>query len=102
MRFAITNMATSGALPRSGDTGDGRDILVDMRELRMCFESLDIPSAGGEGLLLKRNVEKKMEVMRQSVEKVENAAYGLIIRGRERPKGWMPDLSEKLEATEDY
>ena len=34
-----------------------------------------------------------MEVMRQSVEKVEGAVYGLVVRGSERPKGWVPDLS---------
>ena len=36
--------------------------------------------------------EDKMDVMQTSVEKVEKALYGLVIRGRERPKGWMPDL----------
>ncbi len=29
--------------------------------------------------------------MRASVEKVEKALYGLIVRGAERPKGWLPD-----------
>jgi predicted translin family RNA/ssDNA-binding protein len=89
MRYAITTIATTGALPKSGD----RDILVDLRSVRACFEALDTTSCAGTGL--GKDVEKKMEVMRQSVEKVETAVYGLIIRGRERPKGWVPDLKEE-------
>ncbi|KAL9607173.1 MAG: hypothetical protein Q9167_007885 [Letrouitia subvulpina] len=106
MRFAITSMATSGSLPRSVDGGSGRDVLADMRLLRTCFESLDTSSAEANWSPLKRDMEKKIDVMRQSVEKVETAAYSLIIRGRERPKGWVPDLSEGQdrgkEAMEPY
>lgn len=106
MRFAITSMATSGSLPRGAEGGSGRDVLADMRSLRTCFESLDTSSTGASGSPLNWDVEKKMDVMRQSVEKVETAAYGLIIRGRERPKGWVPDLSEGQdrgrEAMESY
>lgn len=50
-----------------------------MRSLRAGFEGLD-----GAG----RRAEKKMDVMRSCVEKVEGAVYGMIVRGRERPKGW--------------
>lgn len=113
MRFAITSMATHGSLPRGppkasieqgGDGGghqeegnaedeeDGRDILTDLRSLRSCFESLDTTSCGKDWTPLKRDVGKKMEVMRNCVEKVEGAMYGMIVRGRERPKGWVPDL----------
>ncbi len=41
---------------------------------------------------LKKDVDQKMQVMRQSVEKVEGAVYGFVVRGTERPKGWVPDL----------
>ena len=97
MRFAITSMATTGALPRGappegGDDGEGREILTDLRSLRTCLESLYTTSRGTDFISLKRDVEKKMEVMRTCVEKVEIAVYGMIIRGRERPKGWVPDL----------
>ena len=96
MRFAITTMATTGALPRGMifDGMLGRDVLTDLRGLRTCFESLDTMAAGGN-TFLKRDIDKKMEVMRTCVEKVENAMYGMIIRGRERPKGWVPDLDEE-------
>lgn len=108
MRFAVTAMATSGALPggesrpapaasaeQKEDAMDvdkpaqtpRRNVLEDMRELRTQLESLDIGDRK-----FSDDVDKKMGVMRNCVEKVENALYGLIIRGRERPKGWMPDL----------
>ncbi len=99
MRFAITTMATNGCLPGSTTESEGSNpgvpesnILSDLRSLRTFFEGLDTTSAMSGGAALGRDVEKKMEVMKTCVEKVENAAYGMIIRGRERPKGWMPDL----------
>jgi hypothetical protein len=95
MRFAITTMATTGTLPgsESGEnSAEERDILMDLRLLRTAFEALDTTSCGGTGL--GKDVEKKMEVMKTCVEKVETAVYGMIIRGRERPKGWVPDLAD--------
>jgi hypothetical protein len=95
MRFAITTMATTGTLPGSKageDSTDERDILMDLRLLQTCFQALDTTSCGGTGL--GKDVEKKMEVMKTCVEKVETAVYGMIIRGRERPKGWVPDLAD--------
>lgn len=91
MRFAITCMATSGSLPGSGgDRGNDNSILVDLQSLRALFERLDVPNKAS----ISRDAEKKMDVMKTCVEKVETAAYGMIIRGRERPKGWMPDISQ--------
>lgn len=86
MRFAITNTASNGALPGSNNT----TILSDLQSLRSYFERLAI----GNNNLLAKEYDQKMKTMRTSVEKVENAAYGLIVRGSERPKGWMPDLPE--------
>jgi hypothetical protein len=100
MRFAITTMATTGSLPGSQDGAGGRDILVDLRSLRTSFQALDTTSCGGTGL--GKDVEKKMEVMKTCVEKVETAVYGLIIRGRERPKGWVPDLADDRAPVESY
>jgi hypothetical protein len=124
MRFAITAMATSGELPSpasesqddnpsaakvsrsegeaggdamevdaaagAGTATSNRNILTDLRQLRSALESLNTSGTGPFG----KEADKKAEVMRQSVEKVERALYGLIVRGAERPKGWMPDLSE--------
>ncbi len=53
---------------------------------------------------LYRDTEQKMQVMRQSVEKVEGAVYGLVVRGSERPKGWVPELGGggEREAVESF
>lgn len=106
MRFAITTMATTGALPHGKPSVEGerkgRDILTDLRQLRTRFESLDTVSLG-KNSPLKRVIDKKMEVMKTCVEKVEGAMYGMIIRGRERPKGWVPDLgTEEKREVESY
>ena len=103
MRFAITTMATTGTLPGSkneGDSTESRDILGDLRELRTKFQALDTASCGGTGL--GKDVEKKTEVMKTCVEKVETAVYGMIIRGRERPKGWVPDITDTRAPVESY
>lgn len=103
MRFAITTMATTGSLPGSKndeDPAQDRDILVDLRSLRTSFEALDTASCGGTGL--GKDVEKKMEVMKTCVGKVETAVYGMIIRGRERPKGWVPDLADDRAPVESF
>lgn len=102
MRFAITTMATNGTLPRGTTSSDGRDILTDLRALRVLFEDLNTSSGNnGAGMSpLKREAEKKAEVMRTCVEKVERAVYGMIIRGRERPKGWVPDLGAEERGRE--
>ncbi|KAG0645445.1 Translin-associated factor X [Hyphodiscus hymeniophilus] len=100
MRFAITTMATTGSLPRSKGSDGERDVLMDLRSLRTSFEALNTTSCGGTGL--GKDVEKKMEVMKTCVEKVETAVYGMIIRGRERPKGWVPDLGNDRGAVESY
>jgi hypothetical protein len=104
MRFAITTMATTGSLPGSKDgelSEEGqRTIIMDLRLLRSRFEALDTTSCGGTGL--GKDVEKKMEVMKTCVEKVETAVYGMIVRGRERPKGWIPGLSEDRAPVESY
>ena len=101
MRFAIITMATTGSLPGSKNTnGMQRDILIDLRSLRTSFQALDTTSCGGTGL--GKDVEKKMEVMKTCVEKVETAVYGMIIRGRERPKGWVPDLADERAPVESH
>ncbi|OJD15849.1 hypothetical protein AJ78_03946 [Emergomyces pasteurianus Ep9510] len=100
MRFAITTMAAGSTInmPVDGANGEGSDdqgnggragILIDLQQLRAMFESINVP----RGHNLNRDFGKKLEVMQSSVEKVERAAYGLLVRGSERPGGWMPDLS---------
>ncbi|RDL33602.1 Translin-associated protein X [Venustampulla echinocandica] len=100
MRFAITTIATTGALPGTQSSSGEHNVLEDLRALRTSFEALDTTSCGGTGL--GKDVGKKMEVMKTCVEKVETAVYGLTIRGSERPKGWIPDLGDQAVAVESY
>ncbi|KKY17980.1 putative translin-associated factor [Phaeomoniella chlamydospora] len=90
MRFAITIIATAGQVPVA--EGSKSTILADMQRLRTMLEGLEIHS----GLPLNRDWEMKMKTMRISVEKVENSVYEVIVRGKERPKGWVPDLKASV------
>ncbi|EFY84775.1 translin-associated protein X [Metarhizium acridum CQMa 102] len=86
MRFATVTTAQNGEMP-SGE--DGRNILGDIQELGCAFEMLrEVPT---------RDYRSKMEAMRQSVRKVEKLGYGLVVRGSERPKGWVPDMKDDVE-----
>ncbi|EXJ75973.1 uncharacterized protein A1O5_00481 [Cladophialophora psammophila CBS 110553] len=107
MRFAITYMATNGQLPggsRGAQSSQKSSILTDMQDLRAAFEGLD----AGKVSSLSRDFENKLKTTRQSVEKVENGVYQMIVRGKERPKGWKPDTSSEDtgrgsgEAVESY
>ncbi|KAK6347314.1 hypothetical protein TWF696_007385 [Orbilia brochopaga] len=102
MRFAITSIATTPLaqlLPSTvadasssdaKNTGGGKStpqtLLQDLRVLRMAFESLGLGNTP-----FGREAEKKLEVTRQSVGKVEYAFYGMVVRGSERPEGWVAD-----------
>ena len=118
MRFAITQIATGNLLPRNEDSTEAQSddkaqkgsysqigIVTDLRELRAHFEALDTKGNGASPSFA-RDIEKKMETMQTSVEKVEKAVYSLIIRGKERPKGWIPsptdDASAAIEPMEAY
>jgi len=109
MRFAITAMATTGSLPSSSRRNDGdvdmgdtetvssqqnsqRTALSDIREINDRLQALDVEY----GSRFHRDAESKAKVLQQSVEKVERALYGLVVRGSERPKGWMPDVREDV------
>lgn len=94
MRFSITAIATIGILPapKSASSSSGRQtILTDLRDMRTAFEALDVTSCGNQGL--GRDFEKKMDVMGQSVEKVEKAACELAIKRSDKPNGWVPGVS---------
>lgn len=130
MRFSVTSMATNGKLPAgqsnpnkrakqepsSEDASDKMDIdeqaptpqeahkprtvLDDLRAIRLLLEMFDAP--GGSKFAHELEV-KKMPVMRECVDKVEKALYGLTVRGSERPKGWMPDMGgDRRAEVESY
>lgn len=89
MRFAITSMATSSESVDGSVRGEERSIIGDLRLLRSAFEGLDTTMCEGPGL--GKDVEGKMKVMKTCVEKVEYSCYSKIVRGSERPSGWVPD-----------
>lgn len=72
-----------------------RTVLDDLRAIRLQLEMFDAP--GGSKFSHELDT-KKMPVMRECVDKVEKALYGLTVRGSERPKGWMPDMSTSRAA----
>lgn len=84
MRFATTSTALTGKMAGAEDE---RTIVEDMHELGSFFEML--PMKAGD----RKQWEKKLDVMRQSVRKVERLGYDRMIRGSERPQGWVPDLT---------
>ncbi|PYI05629.1 Translin [Aspergillus sclerotiicarbonarius CBS 121057] len=98
MRFAVTALSAGNADTSTGgeEGGEGavglgeehRGIVVDLRDMRSGFEGLSVPRRH----VMFKDMGKKVDVMQGSVEKVERAAYGILVRGRERPKGWRPDL----------
>ncbi|KAL8365353.1 hypothetical protein RB595_004248 [Gaeumannomyces hyphopodioides] len=97
MRFATTTAAFNGELAASSakpaaapdggaDEERRRTILADMQELGTLFQML--PQRHD------KTYQIKMSTLRQSVGKVEALGYELKVRGSERPKGWMPDMTD--------
>ncbi|KAH6900523.1 Translin [Thelonectria olida] len=82
MRFATVTTAQTGELPGH----EGRTILSDMQELGCAFAMLPAPPT--------KDFRGKMGVAKESVKKVERLGYGLVVRGSERPKGWVPDMRD--------
>ncbi|KAJ5720239.1 uncharacterized protein N7483_008173 [Penicillium malachiteum] len=108
MRFAVMALSSGNATQKQASEADGSTdgtkklpylsdtqsgIVVDLRTMRAEFEALSVPRRSN----MLRDLVKKVEVMQNSVEKVERAAYGILVRGSERPSGWMPDLSAGVE-----
>ena len=102
MRFAVTGLSQPqhqdnlNGEGKEKEQGGGRKlppsqagIVVDLRAMRAAFEMLTVPRRHS----MFRDMDKKVDVMQNSVEKVERAAYGILVRGSERPAGWMPDFS---------
>ena len=92
MRFSITYMATNGKLP--GGESLETSVLADMQAMRGLLEGMN---ARGHKEL--KDFDNKLRVTRQSVEKVENSVYSMLVRGSERPKGWRPDAGESRRET---
>jgi hypothetical protein len=83
------------ALPAASESQKPRTVLDDLRAIRLQLEMFEAP---GGAKFASELETKKMPVMRECVDKVEKALYGLTVRGSERPKGWMPDVSSDRRA----
>ncbi|KAJ5464428.1 uncharacterized protein N7458_000114 [Penicillium daleae] len=92
MRFAVTALSSGKVTPTDAAKAG---VLVDLRAIRARCEALSVP--GRHRAFMYKDLAKKKEVMQNSVEKVERAAYGILVRGSERPSGWTPDLSAPVE-----
>jgi predicted translin family RNA/ssDNA-binding protein len=103
MRFAVLQLSSGNAATQNAqDSAEPQPpslsatqagIVVDLRAMRARFEALSV----ARKYHMLRDLQKKVEVMQSSVEKVERAAYGILVRGSERPSGWTPDLSVPME-----
>ncbi|RDA93243.1 hypothetical protein CP533_6486 [Ophiocordyceps camponoti-saundersi (nom. inval.)] len=96
-REAVLPTTTSLRTRHHDGQGDGerkesqsRPVLRDLQELACTFEALP-PAASA------KDWYSKLEAMRQSVRKVEDLGYGLVVRGSERPAGWLPDEGKDEE-----
>lgn len=93
MRYSITAMATPGLLPlRTSSQTHVRSTVMDLRAVRASLQGLDTRSFAGTGL--GRDIERKTDVMKTCVEKVEQMSYSTIVRGEERPQGQVLELAE--------
>ncbi|KAG6367833.1 hypothetical protein INS49_002028 [Diaporthe citri] len=90
MRFATTSAALTGKMAggSANPPVDGRErtVVMDMQDLGSFFEML--PQQHN------KSYQVKLRTLTSSVLKVEKLAYGLTVRGSERPGGWMPDDAE--------
>ncbi|KAJ5807682.1 Translin C-terminal [Penicillium robsamsonii] len=105
MRFAVLSLSSGNTTATNATENTASDsekstvassqggIVVDLRAIRAGFEALTVPQRH----YMFRDLAKKQDVMQNSVEKVERAAYGIVVRGSERPSGWTPDLSGAVE-----
>ncbi|PHH63063.1 hypothetical protein CDD81_6308 [Ophiocordyceps australis] len=87
MRFATVRRDKVLPAGKEGEEETHRPLLRDMQQLACAFELLP-PQSG-------KDFGQKMDVMRQSVCKVEMLGYGLVVRGSERPNGWVPDVKDQ-------
>jgi hypothetical protein len=105
MRFATTNrqfvlpfQPRSASNTPSGDHVPSPTLSVvrDMQLLDSMFRLLPPPNRHSDGRYTKA-FAGKLEVLLASVHKVELLAYGLAVRGSERPEGWVPDVEDKRD-----
>lgn len=95
MRFATVVAALNGTVAGAPAAEGARErtIVEDMQNVGSFFDMLPRQ--------YNKYYQQKLDVLRQSVLKVERLGYGLRVRGSERPTGWMPDTNDDVPDTED-
>lgn len=69
------------------------EICTTLRQLQSSFQRIYVPHSGNtKGF--PGDLQSKIEVMKASVSKVENACYNVHVRGSERPDGWSLDFKD--------
>jgi Translin family len=85
MRRAINNIST-----RQGKV-IAVEICLTLRQIQSAFQGIYVPfTTRGFG----GDFSSKIEVMKASVSKIENACYNNHVRGSEKPEGWTMDVKE--------
>src|SRR2546423_14849263 len=79
MRRAISNVST-----RQGHA-IAMEICSSLRQIQASFQQIYIPYSM---LGFPKDLNSKIEVMKTSVAKVENACYNAVVRWSERPDRW--------------
>ena len=87
MRRAINSIST-----RQG-RGLAIEICSTLRELRSSFQRIYVPLSNVNGKGFAGIMTGKLEVMKASVSKVEDACYNMHVRGSEKPDWWIMDLN---------
>jgi len=82
MRRAISNISSRHGQPIA------IEICTSLRYLQSSFQKIYIPNAKSMTRGFSGDLATKIEVMKNSVTKVENAVYNMHVRGSEKPDGW--------------
>src|SRR5216110_2598477 len=89
MRRAINNISS-----RKGQSL-AFEICNTLRQLQSSFQRIYVSSSTATARGFAGDLNSKIEVMKVSVSKVENACYNMHVRGSEKPDGWAVDLKEE-------
>jgi len=89
MRRAINNISTRQGQPVA------LKICSDLRQLQSYFQQIYVPHSQTTSRGFAGDLTSKIEVMKASVSKVENACYNMHVRGSEKPDGWTLDLKDE-------
>jgi Translin family len=88
MRRAINNVSAS----------KGRSLAIEicntLRQLHSSFQRIYISPSNAAMRGFAWDLNSKIDVMKASVSKVEDACYNVVLRGSEKPDGWSIDFKD--------